>query len=119
MWSYANFRDRLLGMQVFKLIKDKKIALRYNSNGKSNKGNDQDFLGAYVWPIAKKNATIHDSFFCKSFDSQASPFPTKREKFFCFVPCAHCCDERLFNKVWTDVCPEACRPKEHLDWIYC
>jgi hypothetical protein len=119
MWSHANYRDRSTAMKVYDYIKDEKISILYNRNGNSPKGSDQDFLATYVWPIAKMNATMHDSFFCDSFGAQASPFPTQRLKYFCFVPCSYCCSESLHNKIWTDVCPPKCRPKEHQDWIYC
>lgn len=62
---------------------------------------------------------MQDSFFCDSFGANASSFPTKRDIYFCFVPCANCCDKKLFDKEWKDVCPEKCRPKDHKDWIYC
>ena len=119
MWGYANYRDRLLGTKVFNLIIDKKISERYNLNGKSKKGSDQDFLSSYVWPIAKKNATIHASFFCNKYGAKSIPFPTQRPKYYCFVPCAYCCNEKLNNKTWTDECGRECRSDEHKDWLYC
>lgn len=40
-------------------------------------GEDQNFLEEYVYPIAKKDSLIHDSFF--SFERSAQPFPSVRD----------------------------------------
>ncbi len=119
MWGFANFRDRVTGFKILGLIKNKAIAKHYNFNGKSQKGNDQDFLAHFVWPLIKMNSTIHASFFCQHFGNIASPFPTQRPKYFCFVPCSYCCDEKFSHNKWANVCPKECRPKDHHNWIYC
>jgi hypothetical protein len=119
MWGFKNYLDRKLSNWLFLILTDRGITELYNKNGNSPKGSDQDFLATYIWPIAKKNATIHASYFCNSFGAITTPFPTKRPVYNCFVPCAYCCSKSLQNKIWTDECPPKCRPKEHQDWIYC
>lgn len=77
---------------------------------------DQYMLADYFWPIARKNSTTHDSFYCKTFGGK--PFPTQRPDYFCHVGVVGCCDPNSKNKFF--VCPEECRPKNHKnDWLYC
>lgn len=42
-------------------------------------GEDQEFLQRHVYPLARKNALIHDSFFFREISRK--PFPTRREGF--------------------------------------
>lgn len=119
MWGYANHKNRELANWLFILLIDEKISNSYNRNNASMKGRDQHFLSDYFWPIAKENATIHASYFCNKYGVLGKPFPTQRPKHFCFIPCSYCCDEIFLKKLWTDLCPMECRPKNHKDWIYC
>ena len=118
MWGYANERNRTLGKIIYELILSK--SLKLNQKNLNNKDYDQYFLSNFVWPIAKKSATVHDSYNCKYLGGE--PFPTKRpEDKFCFASCSlPCCDQTLNQKNRKmDVCPVECRPKDHQDWIYC
>ena len=117
MWGYANERNRDQANTLFDLITNKEIAINYNKYGNSSKGLDQEFLSTHVWPHVPNNSIIHDSYFCKTL--RGTPFPTQRSKIFCFASCSFCCDEKIFNVTWKDICPEDCRPKTHKDWIYC
>ena len=65
MWGYANERNRTLGKTIYELILSEKITKTYNQQGQNRKGFDQAFLINYVWPFAKYNSTIHDSYNCK------------------------------------------------------
>jgi hypothetical protein len=94
---------------------DKNIASKYNPGFKNTKGFDQFFLTDQVWPITKTNATIHDSYTCKSFIG--SPFPTKRIGA-CFVGRIADLGCELNNSSYM-ICPQNCRPKDHQEWIYC
>jgi hypothetical protein len=40
------------------------------------KGDDQNFLNEYIYPIIKKNALVHDSFF--GYENDSKKFPTNR-----------------------------------------
>jgi hypothetical protein len=117
MWGYANYRNRDIGINLLAILKNETIANVFNINGTSLKGLDQDFLKLHFWPTASLNSLIHDSYFCKTLGGD--PFPTQRSKIFCFVPCAYCCDENIYNKTWLDECPHDCRPNNHKDWQYC
>ena len=119
MWGFANYRNREQAIHLFSLLIDRKIAHHYNKKNNSLVFNDQRFLRDIYWPIAKKNATIHASFFCNKYGAKSIPFPTQRPKYYCFVPCAYCCNEKLNNKTWTDECGRECRSDEHKDWLYC
>jgi hypothetical protein len=114
MWGFASIRNRELAMKIFEKTTNKTIALAYNRNGKSSKQGDQSFLADIVWPLTNVNATIHDSYFCRRYGGAA--FPTKR-KGSCFAAIQDLNCELINNTFY--VCPEACRPKEHLDWVYC
>lgn len=71
-----------------------------NSKGRPiDYGDDQDFLGAVVWPRFNHSVTQHDSFSRRLFP-EALPFPTKR------------IHPRFCGEVWD----ENDIPREH-DWI--
>ena len=76
---------------------------------------DQYMLREYFWPIARRNATIHDSFYCKLMGGRA--FPTQR-KADCHVGHIGCCDEAT-NRTFGE-CPIECRPDQHRnEWTTC
>jgi hypothetical protein len=121
MWGYQNFRNREVADKVINLIKNRDIARNYNPGGNSRPGGDQDFLGAHIWSIASPISLTHASFHCHSFGgAKILPFPVQRQKTECFATCSICCDTK-YNKSWPQdwICPEDCRPKDHLDWKYC
>ena len=80
---------------------------------------DQTLLKALIWPYAKNDSVIHDSYTCKIKRLKGSdmrPFPTRR----------------LYGKynfvgsnggnitIQKDgPCPKKCRPIEHQEWILC
>jgi hypothetical protein len=97
------------------------IAENYNKNDRDRKGYDQFFLSDFVWPFAKLNATVHDSFTCHEYVNSA-PFPTKRLNPKCFVGSPDECEESLgiLSPLKSEnFCPIDCRPHVHLDWFYC
>lgn len=119
MWGYANYRNRKLGRDLFGLIINRQIASQFGSAGNSQKGRDQDFLGAHIWPHAQSNAIVHASFHCKSFGDNALPFPTQRPEGNCYATCSFCCDFKKYNENWPFDCPMECRPTNHQDWQFC
>lgn len=118
--SYANVRDRNLGKWIFSTILDPAVQREYIVAYESNsKGADQMFLSEYIWPKAKKNSTVHDSYNCGEFGGD--PFPTQRPNDkFCFVACfLPCCIEDVNDTRKMPECPIACRPQNNQDWKYC
>ncbi|CAF0910827.1 unnamed protein product [Brachionus calyciflorus] len=120
-WGYANLKNRELGNYLFKIITIKRIALHYNPRSSENdkrnlKGFDQFLLSRFFWKYAKKNSTIHDSYTCMEFGGR--PWPTQRIGD-CFFGCPDCCRHENRNSNFSYICPIECRPKKHLDWIYC
>lgn len=118
---YANVRKRENGKMIFSWILSKENQKRYSirNNIQNAKGADQWFLYDIVWPVAKANATVHDSYLCNQFGGE--PFPTQRPNDkFCFAACfLPCCDTSLNQTNRMPECPMECRPKEHQDWYYC
>lgn len=77
-------------------------------------GPDQRFLSKYVWPWAKKVSIGHDSYTCRSYP-YTKGFPTQRKN----EPNNFVASVVSENHTLWEVCPEECRPKNHLDWIHC
>ena len=76
---------------------------------------DQSTLKQYIWPWAKKLAMVHDSFLCKKYKEPHSPFPSKR-----LVGLSNFVGSPISENMTIKVkCPKECRPKNHLDWLYC
>ena len=120
-WGFANVRSRELAAQLHDVLTDRQIAARYN-HIKNKKQDDQLLLTDHFAKHAALNSTSHDAFLCVKFGGQ--PWPTQRpaELGFCFVGCGPgCCDQVPLGKRknYTHICPPACRPKNHQDWIHC
>jgi hypothetical protein len=117
MWGFYNKRDRKIASNLFDIFTDFNISEWYKSQ--KSKTSDQSILAYYVWPLALKNATIHDSYYCfvKGLGN-SQPFPTKRTEYYCHVGHIGACNPN--NKAKMSICPEKCRPKAHSkEWIYC
>ena len=80
---------------------------------------DQTLLKTLIWPYAKNDSVIHDSYTCKIKrlkGSEMRPFPTRRLY-------------GKYNFVGSNggnitlqkdgPCPKECRPKEHKEWLLC
>jgi hypothetical protein len=119
MWGFRNKNNRQLASILFDKMSCKNISRIYNADRQNKKQGDQNFLLNHFWEIAKKNTTLHASFFCNSFGLKAEPFPTKRHEKLCYVSCIDCCDEIYTNKSFKYKCPLECRPPEHKNWNYC
>lgn len=122
MWGFYNKISRQLANKLFKIITNKFIQYWYRIIYPVKfvpKGQDQFLLNWYFWPIAKQNATVHDSYHCKELGGQ--PFPTQRPKYSnCYVGNLGCCETEPNSKKWAHVCSPECRPKDKInEWIYC
>lgn len=113
MWSFKVDKARDIGKRIYKKIVDRSISSKFNPNRNSRKGYDQLFLSHHVYNEIKDNSTIHDSYLCLKYP-KSKPWPTKR-KGDCFVGRVGQCNESATFKV----CPNECRPKDHIDWINC
>jgi len=115
LWGAAMRRARYKLFTIFEPMLIPSIAQLYTETG------DQRFLRDYVWNFVKNNALIFDSYFCQKLNGR--PFLSQRPRGNCFLGCLRpCCNniiENDFNVVPLKPCPIECRPKEHLDWIYC
>ena len=129
MWGFKIAQNRSLTNYIYALITDKILAQSFNPVQSNERGEfDQHFLGQYVWPIAVKNSTAHDSYTCARYEN-SKPFPTRRLNPSCYVANLHLCDESLepvaalndslLFKGSLPACPDQCRSKEHPDWLYC
>lgn len=111
LWGFASHLNRNLATHLFNTMKNKINAEKYNSNFLNPKGSDQHFLRDLFWQYARDNATIHDSYLCKSY--KGTPFPTQRDINFSFLGDPYCgfSSQKPFNVT----CPVECRPKDHQD----
>jgi hypothetical protein len=114
LWGAALRRARYELFTIFEPMLIPSIAQIYR------KGRDQLFLRDYVWNFVKNNASIFDSYSCQKLHGR--PFLSQRPTGNCYLGCVRpCCNSVIksdFN-VTLKPCPIECRPKEHLDWIYC
>ena len=103
---------------------------------KSVKGMDQLLLGMYIWPLAQGDVVCsqakitcnvpmlsyyllllqiaHDSYLCGKYPP-TYPFPTQRNGSM-FVGMIVIGEQQVGT---AEICPENCRPSNHMDWIYC
>ncbi len=121
-WSFSNIRNRIVGKELFRKLATFDVIRPYNNRIYLE---DQFFLIHHIWPIAKQNATIHDSYYCKDFGGE--PFPTQRPSHDCFISCSNCCSSGNSSDVVTEKrvglysvgkeCPVECR--KEINWNYC
>jgi len=106
MWCFRNELNRQLGKYLLQEI-------IYRSFHYIRKTDDQPLLHTVVWTKLFKDSIQHDSYTCQRYPGSI-PFPKQREDNTSFVGCpAIPCLGKL------NPCPEECRPKENMDWIYC
>lgn len=109
MWGAKTSLDRSLSSQIFNSVLKK-----YTKDGMKLKEYDQIFLAQYVYDLIKKKSTIHDSYTCKTF-RDSEPFPTERK--------GRDHVGSIFSQgmipTFNETCPIECRPKDHLNWIFC
>ena len=111
LWCYRNVKNRALGRKILNTIlskTDKRAIGR-----EAGKGNDQDILSRYVYPMVEDDTLQHDAYSCKMY-AGSLPFPTKRDEYHRFVGCVRPCMRK-----GKQICPKSCRPKNHPDWIWC
>ncbi|XP_047122301.1 uncharacterized protein LOC124805841 isoform X2 [Hydra vulgaris] len=112
MWCYRNELNRGLGIKIATICTEKCMDRDPIKQLEAKKGDDQDVLTLYVWPLVSQNALVHNSFLCES-DSKSQPFPTKRDITGEYVG-------QIRGAIGIIVkCPISCRPKEHQNWKYC
>ena len=120
LWGFFVSKNKTLAKEIYQILLNKEIMRPYNNKMYLE---DQHFLTAYVWPKAKINSTIHDSFFCNEYGGV--PFPSKRENTNCFVSCSNCCLNKS-NVMKTSFiskesvgreCPLVCRKNK--EWNFC
>jgi hypothetical protein len=113
---YAN--NDLMSFFNTKNSKDN-IQDKFNYGDSNPKNLDQTYLTDKVWPIASKNATIHDAYNCKFLGGEA--FPTQRPpNLYCFISCFFPCCKEIYNQTQRmAICPQECRPKNHPEWDRC
>ncbi|XP_064094674.1 uncharacterized protein LOC135206989 [Macrobrachium nipponense] len=79
-------------------------------------GSDQVLLARILWP-SMWSVMAHDSFYCEVYSSGWRPWPTERVNgSFVGLPRYR----REYANITLDKeCPLACRPPNHLNWLYC
>lgn len=114
LWGAATLYARKVLFSIFEPILVPSIVSRYIGAG------DQDYLQEFVWPRVANNSLAFDSYTCARYGGR--PFLTQRQERHCFLGCIRPCCTNATNYVppnLAEICPLACRPKHHQDWIYC
>ena len=109
MWGLKVAMNRSLANSIVETMLNPNLSKNYTFK---TYGNDQKFLTDYVYKSLVSNSVIHDAYSCRALNG--TPWPTQRVGN-CFVGSIWGCDE------WGSIqeCPEACRPKDHMDWTHC
>ena len=107
MWCYCTANSLTRATDNLELIL--KNARRRSSISDAKKGDDQDMPQKYLWPVLKNDIIQYDSYLCKKY-SGSKPYPSQRLAI----------NEVIggFRSI-APLCPEECRPRKHLDWLYC
>ena len=107
MWCYCTANSLTRATDNLELIL--KNARRRSSISEAKKGDDQDMPQKYLWPVLKNDIIQYDSYLCKKY-SGSKPYPSQRLAI----------NEVIggFRSI-APLCPEECRPRKHLDWLYC
>jgi hypothetical protein len=114
LWTTAQYRNRLLLLRLFSILLDKNRVQKYSLK------NDQTLLEELIWPKVKDRTLVYDSYTCRDFPGgHQCPFPTQRPSSDCHVGCVRPCCQNSSRIILSKPCPEQCRPKNHLDWVYC
>ncbi|CAF4183135.1 unnamed protein product [Rotaria sp. Silwood2] len=114
LWGASLIRARHTLVNIFKPMLIPSIVQNYHGNG------DQKFLNDYVEDHVRNHSLIFDSYFCEILDGQ--PFLSQRPMDGCYLGCLRPCCNNVKNARFRGrkiPCPTKCRPKDHLDWIYC
>lgn len=117
------FGMRLTG-ENRKVMRDTLAKILAGAKGKTTTQTDQSLLSRFLWPVAKHDMVVHDSYLCKRYPGpDIRPFPMKRNssldfKFGIGNIIGGGPNGRLDLSVW-HACPVECRPKNHQDWLLC
>ncbi|KAF2352236.1 hypothetical protein FHG87_017008 [Trinorchestia longiramus] len=81
-----------------------------------NKYFDQKLLQRFLWPFMQGDVVEHVSYHCQAYPGSI-PFPTQRERGkYCGWGPYKIKESQIVVQI---KCPEACRPKEHPQWLWC
>ncbi|CAF4747987.1 unnamed protein product [Rotaria sp. Silwood1] len=114
LWGAALIRASDTLIDIFKPMLIPSIVQNYHNKS------DQTFLNDYVGDRVRNNSLIFDSYHCEKFGGQ--PFLSQRSMNGCYLGCIRPCCSNATNVPVRETqipCPIKCRPKDHLDWIYC
>jgi len=114
LWTSALYRNRLLFLHLFSILLDTYQIKQYFLS------HDQTLLGNLIWPKVKEQSLVFDSYTCSFIvEGNQRPFPTQRPSRDCHLGCIRPCCQNSSKIILIEPCPEKCRPKNHLDWLYC
>ncbi len=114
LWTSALYRNRLLFLHLFSILLDKIKVQRYSLK------NDQTLLNELIRPKVQDQTLVFDSYTCQQFrQGHIRAFPTQRPSRECHLGCVRPCCQNSSKIILEKPCPKQCRPKNHLDWIYC
>lgn len=114
LWTAALNRDRLLFLDSFSILLDRKKSQQYAL------ALDQLLLTEIIWPKVKFKTLAFDSYTCEQFkEGNQRSFPSPRPSLDCHLGCVRPCCQNLTTQFITKPCPIVCRPQDHIDWIYC
>jgi len=117
LWCFRNSKNRMKAEFILnKLLRN--AEKRDPQIKEAQKGNDQDVLDRFMWPVVKKDTIQHDSFLCKTFPGSI-PFPSQRKDGI-FIGCKRNVNVNIpCERSNMTECPKECRPIDHQDWRSC
>ena len=110
MWCYRTANSLTRATHYLQLILEN--ADKRSTTKEAIKGDDQVMLQKYLWPELKKDVIQHDSYLCKNYPGSI-PYPSQRSAINEVIGGSREMGLR------PPVCPKECRPRNHLDWLYC
>ena len=110
MWCYRTTKNLTRATRYLELILEN--ADKRSSTEEARKGDDQVMLQKYLWPELKNDVIQHDSYLCKNYPGSI-PYPSQRSTINEIVGVPRATGQKAAT------CPKECRPRDHLDWLYC
>ena len=110
MWCFRPTNSPTKANRSLKLMLEN--AGKRSNTSEAVKGNDQQMLRRYLWPEVKNDVIQHDSYLCKSYPGSIA-YPSQRSSLNEIIGA---------SRSWgfkAKECPKECRPRDHLDWLYC
>ena len=113
LWCYPSTNSLIKASRNLEVML--KNAERRSSTSEVTKEDDQNILQKYLWPELKNDVIQHDSYLCKYYPGSI-PYSSKVLAINEIIGCS---EQHIQFCRAAKICPKDCRPRDHLDWLYC